>query len=521
MDEKKLKVSWFTRGDIGGIAYIVPNNIVNYLIVIATLTGVLGWPNEIVFGRVIPGMSIGLMAGGFYYAYMGYKLAKKNGVSTMTALPSGVSTTAMFVILYGVVVPLHYALGDPELAWSAAIAACFIGGFVEFCGGFIGPYIKKSIPRAALLGTVAGIGFIWMATQGVFDIFGDPVLGLPIFIVAMVGLFGGYLFPKKIPPLVVAIVGGIIYSICLGKSTFDFSNVGFYFPNPVNTIQYLLSGFAIVVPYLSIIIPIEIYNFIETMDNVEGANAAGDMYSVREAQFADGVFTMLSALFGGIVPNTVWLGHAGLKKTGAGIGYSIISGLVMGLAGILGLFSFLSALVPPAICAITFLWCAVVMLCQAFRATERKHYAGVAIAMIPPVADYLFTQVTGSVGLANLWTETLSSGLSGYSAEVTQMLIDAGVMWNGVPAVKAGSIIIGIILGAMTTFIIDHRLDKCAILMLIAAALSATGFIHFAALGFYLFSPFTIGYLICALLFFIMHLGRKSWFKHDDDFDYV
>ena len=53
--------------------------------------------------------------------------------------------------------------------------------------------MKKKLPRAALLGTVAGIGFIWMATQGVFDVFGDPLIGLPILFVAMVGIFGGYL----------------------------------------------------------------------------------------------------------------------------------------------------------------------------------------------------------------------------------------------------------------------------------------------------------------------------------------
>lgn len=173
---------------------------------------------------------------------------------------------------------------------------------------------EEKLPRAALLGTVAGIGFIWMATQGVFDVFGDPLIGLPILFVAMVGIFGGYLFPKQIPPLVVAIVGGIIYAFCLGRTTVDFSGIGFYIPNPVNGIQHLINGVAVVAPYLTIVIPVEIYNFIETMDNVEAANAAGDNYSVRETQFADGICTMLSAICGGVVPNTVWLGHAGLKK---------------------------------------------------------------------------------------------------------------------------------------------------------------------------------------------------------------
>lgn len=484
MEKQKTLVPWFQRGDIGGMTYSITNNIVNYLIVIATLSGVLEWPDKIVYGYVIPGMSIGLLCSGVYYAYMGRRLSKKEGRADVTALPSGVSTPAMFVMLYGVIMPLHYALNDAELAWSAAVAACFIGGAVEFLGGFIGPWMKKKLPRAALLGTVAGIGFIWMATQGVFDVFGDPLIGLPILFVAMVGIFGGYLFPKQIPPLVVAIVGGIIYAFCLGRTTVDFSGIGFYIPNPVNGIQHLINGVAVVAPYLTIVIPVEIYNFIETMDNVEAANAAGDNYSVRETQFADGICTMLSAICGGVVPNTVWLGHAGLKKAKAGVGYALVSGLVLGAAGIFGLFTFLSN-------------------------------------MVPPVADYLYTQITGSVGLAGYMTEVMPSGLAEYNAEVTQMIKDAGVMWNGVPAVKSGAIIIGILLGTMTVFIIDKQLHKVAITAVVGYVLACFGFIHSAGLGFNPASPFAIGYLIVAVLALILYQGRKSWFEGPDDFDYV
>ncbi|MFI3207936.1 MAG: xanthine/uracil/vitamin C permease [Eubacteriales bacterium] len=522
MSEKKKVIPLFTRGDVGGLAYLIPNNIVNYLIIIATLSYVLQWPDELVYQQVIPGMSIGLLLGCLYYAYMGYKLSKKTSRLDVTALPSGVSTPAMFVILYGVITPLHYALGDPYQTWYAAVAACFIGGFIEFCGGFIGPWMKKRIPRAALLGTVAGIGFIWMATQGVFDVFGDPMIGLPVLFVALLGVIGGYLFPKKVPPMLVAIIGGIVYAYCLGRTQFDFSGVGFYVPNPVAGIQALINGFAIVIPYLTVIIPIEIYNFIETMDNVEAANTAGDEYNVREAQFADGICTMISACFGGVIPNTVWLGHGGLKKTGAGIGYSWVSGIVLGLAGVFGLFTFLSSAVPAAVCAITFLWCAITMVSQAFKECDVKHYAAVAVAMVPPIADYFYTQVTGAVGAAaDMWTETLSTGLTGYSEEFTTSLIDNGVMWNGVPAVKAGAIIIGILLGTVTVFIIDKKLDKVAIVFAVGAVLSMFGFIHSAALGFYPTSEFVIGYAISAILAFIFHLGRGKWIEEPDDFDYV
>ena len=92
MNDKKTVVPWFKRGDIGGVTYLVTNNIVNYLIVIATLSGVLKWPDKIVFGAVIPGMSVGLMLGCLYYAFMGRRLSKKEGRADVTALPSGGST---------------------------------------------------------------------------------------------------------------------------------------------------------------------------------------------------------------------------------------------------------------------------------------------------------------------------------------------------------------------------------------------------------------------------------------------
>lgn len=82
-------------------------------------------------------MSIGLFIGGLIYAYMGWSLAQRTGDETVTALPSGISTPAMFVMLYGVIMPLNFALKDPEQAWAAAVAATFIGGLVEFLGGFI------------------------------------------------------------------------------------------------------------------------------------------------------------------------------------------------------------------------------------------------------------------------------------------------------------------------------------------------------------------------------------------------
>ena len=47
------KIPFFKKGDVGALTYIVTNNVINYLIIIATLSGVLGWPNDLVYGEIV------------------------------------------------------------------------------------------------------------------------------------------------------------------------------------------------------------------------------------------------------------------------------------------------------------------------------------------------------------------------------------------------------------------------------------------------------------------------------------
>ena len=120
--------------------------------------------------------------------------------------------------------------------------------------------------------------------------------------------------------------------------------------------------------------------------------------------------------------------------------------------------------------------------------------------MVPSVADNLYTRVAGTAGaLAEIYTEVLPSGIQDFTLDVKQLIIDNGVMWNGVAATKAGAILIGILLGTMTVFIIDKRLDKVTLTAVVGYVLAAFGFIRSAALGFYPLYSYAMGYLIIAV----------------------
>ncbi|MDL2260376.1 xanthine/uracil/vitamin C permease, partial [Deltaproteobacteria bacterium OttesenSCG-928-K17] len=470
-----------------------------------------------------------LMLGGLYYAYMGWKLMKKTGRTDITALPSGLSTPAMFVYLFGIIYPLHYQGLDPETCWRAAVAACFIGGLIEVAGGFIGPKLRSVLPRAAMLGTVSGIALVWMATAGLFEVYHDPVLGLPVLVVALIGLIGGYVFKKKIPMLLVAIVFGIVYGFALGRVDVDTSHLGW--TSPGLHLYAVFEGLEYAGKYLAIIIPIMIYAFIETMDNVESASAAGDDYPLTEAQVADGLCTVISSCFGGIMPNVVWLGHPGLKKGDSGIGYSWVGGVLFGVCALFGAFALFNSIMPQVIAVITYLWCAMLMLVQGFTDTPRRHGAALAIALIPHIADLAFTYVSGALGAVSILNETVSIHLeplnqAGHmfldsSDEISMALISYGVMWKGVAALKCGAILTSILWASVMVFIIDRQLLRATVAFVVAAVLAFFGFVHAPALAVNAAPAFAVAYLEGALICWLFHIWQERLIDVPRRFDYV
>ena len=54
---------------------------------------------------------------------------------------------------------------DPVRAWQAGVAWAFIIGVIVLLGAFVGPFIRKYTPRAALLGTLAGISIAFISMR--------------------------------------------------------------------------------------------------------------------------------------------------------------------------------------------------------------------------------------------------------------------------------------------------------------------------------------------------------------------
>src|SRR6266481_9296446 len=157
----------------------------NILVNLLTLTGllrfVLKMPDSLVFGRILPATGLMLCLSTMYYAFLAYRLAKQTGRSDVCALPSGTSVPHMFVVTFVIMLPIAAKTGNPIKGWEAGLTWVFIQSFVLMLGGFIGPTIRKITPRAALLGTLAGVSIAFISMRPALEMFMTPMIGIVCF----------------------------------------------------------------------------------------------------------------------------------------------------------------------------------------------------------------------------------------------------------------------------------------------------------------------------------------------------
>ena len=70
------------------------------------------------------------------------------------------------IVVFVVMLPVYLKTKDALQAWSAGLAWAFMIGVIVMIGAFVGPYIRKLTPRAAMLGTLAGISITFIAAHG-------------------------------------------------------------------------------------------------------------------------------------------------------------------------------------------------------------------------------------------------------------------------------------------------------------------------------------------------------------------
>src|SRR6266849_940098 len=215
-------MSWFVRGDIDGFFGLALDNLVQLLLIDTLCRFVLGFPPELVYGRVLPGAAVSILVGNLFYAFQAKKLAERTGRSDVCALPYGINTVSLIAHVFLVMLPakaLATAAGatDPaRIAWQAGLVATLGSGIIELAAAPIAERVRKATPRAALLSTLAGIAIGFISFGFLFRAFARPIVGLTTFGVVLLTYFGRVRFKGHLPGGLVAIAFGTLLSWTIG-----------------------------------------------------------------------------------------------------------------------------------------------------------------------------------------------------------------------------------------------------------------------------------------------------------------
>ena len=493
----------WVAGDWNAFFGFGTNILVNLLVLTGLLRFVLKMPDDIVFGRILPATGLMLCLSTVYYAYLAYQLAKKTGRSDVCALPSGISVPHMFVVVFVIMLPILGRTNDPVKAWEAGLTWVFIQSFVLMAGGFVAPFIRRITPRAALLGSLAGIAITFISMRPALQMFMTPVIGLVCFAIILANWFGGVRYYKGIPGGLVAIAVGTVIAwgsnlvglnygeLTLSGLSGSLSRFGFSVPLPA--IGHVFSGFEFLGIILVTAIPFGIYDLVEAMDNVESASAAGDSFPTTRVLTADGVISLIGCCMGNPFINAVYIGHPGWKAMGGRIGYSAATGVFVLLLSWFGIVAFMTALIPVVAILPILLYIGMLIGSQAFQETPHRHAPAVVLALVPQIAAWGKTAIDGALAAAGTNAATVGSA----------KLAATGVLYDGLAILGDGATLAGIIIGSVAVFIIEREFHKAAAFAAAGAVLTFLGLMHAEAIGFGRSPGVAASYLIVAGMLFV------------------
>ena len=473
-----MKLPLWTRGDLNAFFGLGINMLVNVIVLAGLAAFVVQIPGDDVYQVILPALGIELLVGNVFYFYLAKKLAEKEGRTNVTAMPYGPSVPHMFIVTFVVMLPTFIATKDPIKAWTAGLAWAFIIGIIILIGAFVGPTIRKFTPRAALLGTLAGISITFISMRPAAQMWEAAWIALPVLAMIIIGFVAGVKLPGNFPMGLAALLvgsalawaGGFMETAAVTDAAKQIA-VGI----PSLNFDMLFDGLSGISPLLATAIPLGIYNFTEAMSNVESAAAAGDKYNLRHVLLADGTGAVVGSALGSPFPPAVYVGHPGWKAAGGGISYSLATGVVIFVLCVFGMFPLLGAVLPvPAIVPIL-LFIGLVIGAQAFGAVPKAHYAAIVLAIVPNVAAWASGLIDNTIATA----QAAAAAANTPALDITDAaLATNGVIHEGLTKLGEGAVLAGMILGAIAVFMIDRRFVWAAAYSFLGAGLAAVGLIH-------------------------------------------
>jgi AGZA family xanthine/uracil permease-like MFS transporter len=232
-------------------------------------------------------------------------------------------------------------------------------------------------------------------------------------------------------------------------------------------------------PYLSIALPFALVTIVGGIDNTESAMAAGDEYRARDILLVEAVATVLTGFCGGVIQNTPYIGHPAYKAMGARAGYTLATGLAIGVGASVGALGALVGVLPEAAVAPILVFIGLEITAQAFLASPPRHGPAVAMTFAPVAAAVVLIELGGVLG-----------ALGRSAAELTG---EAAATYRALLVLGNGFILTAVLWGSAVVFIIERRPGALAVVFAICSLATLVGLVHSPLPSGAVFWPWTAG----------------------------
>lgn len=495
MANRSTPSRWLTPGDLNGFLGLVVDNLSIMSFIATALTVIFGFPAEIVFTRMFPGTALGVLLGNLAYTWMARDLARRTGRTDVTAMPLGLdapTSIGMSLLVLGpAFVSFRQGGMDADTAaiatWQLGMASLIVMGVLKFVLAFFGPAVQRHVPRAGLLGSIAGIALVLMGFLPLVEILRVPVVGFAGLGVVLYALVAHRRLPFGVPGVLAAFVISALLYYVLGP--LGLLGSGYQAPGewtwrlalPLPTLEGL-HGLAYTLPYLPLILPFGLLMVVGGINVTESARVAGDDYNTRDILLVEAVATLVAGFCGGVAQTTPYIGQPSYKAMGARTGYTLLTGVVIGLGGVLGYLSNLVELVPLSVLAPILVFVAIGITVQAFEATPVRYAAAVVFSFFPAISRMVTIKLSDPTYVpperfAALFVDR-SHGLSELAA---------------ITMLGNGFIITSMIWASFVVALIDGRTLRASAILLLGAAFTFFGLIHSADPAGSLYLPWQLG----------------------------
>ena len=409
---------WARWGDVNAFFGLILDNVAVMIVLVVLVTSTEPaaehrFSREFVLTQMIPGTALGVVLGDLVYTWMAFRLARRTGRPDVTAMPLGLDTPSTFAIGALVLLPAlndgmtRYGLDHGQamvFGWHVGAIVLLMVGVFKSVLAPLGGKIRRWMPRAGLLGSLAGIALALIAFMPLWThIAAVPVVGFLSLTVILVALVARHRLPGRIPGALAAVLLGV-FVYYLGDHLSPRVRVA-----DRAAARRAMPPLAWRAPDLLPELLME-PALVATRCSAGPGRSAGDVAvrpghdrrrhrlyrkrgggrrRVRHAHHPLDRRAGLGGgrgLCGGVIQNTPYIGQPAYKAMGGRAAYTLATALFIGAAGIFGWFTHLFEWLPEAAAFPILVFVGLEIAAQSFRATPERHFPALALAILPALA---------------------------------------------------------------------------------------------------------------------------------------